>query len=275
MKNIATLIFKISPIFDSKDSMSRTTHENAIILKSINVHDNKVISFLTPTQGIIEAFLFGGSKSKLRAHVCPFHEGIAWLYYDPVKKFSKIQDFEIMDSYPLIRESLIKTYTTNIIAEILLTSKAGGSDFKIMYELTHDALKAIEVSQEKDCLYPCLVFIWKMLDILGMKPDTMKCVHCNSLFSDDSMVYFQKNTHGFLCSECRTINTSLYQKYNALSISLGLRKYLQTIDTRPFNNGILISLDSKAFENLRYLLFMFIEDALDCILQTKTFIEHF
>ncbi|MFZ4618160.1 MAG: hypothetical protein ACOYM2_18435, partial [Rectinemataceae bacterium] len=44
----------------------------------------RVLTMMSAESGIIEAFIFGGPKSKLRSLASPWGAGRAFLYHDPV-----------------------------------------------------------------------------------------------------------------------------------------------------------------------------------------------
>ncbi|MDR2484736.1 MAG: recombination protein O N-terminal domain-containing protein, partial [Treponema sp.] len=54
--------------------MARSFTYSALVLRVRPVGEsNREAWFLTPEEGVLKAAVFGGPKSKLRAHIAPFH----------------------------------------------------------------------------------------------------------------------------------------------------------------------------------------------------------
>ena len=73
----------------------RSASFDAIILRSKEVPSGaRVVTLLSADEGIVEAFVFGGGKSKLRSLASPWYYGKAWVYRDAAKGLVKLTDFD-------------------------------------------------------------------------------------------------------------------------------------------------------------------------------------
>ena len=166
---------------------------------------------LTRDKGLIRAAIFGGAKSKLRALVSPFQSGTVWLYTDPVKKSTRITDFDVTAWRPGIREDLVRAWCASFCAEIV-TRCHGVSDWR----LVNAYLDGISVSGEDECRRGTLRFVWRILDSAGLCPDLTLCARCGKEFTEEGarpdaddgkkgenkVVYYSPHEDAVLCERC-------------------------------------------------------------------------
>jgi DNA repair protein RecO (recombination protein O) len=132
---------------------------------------NREAFFLTAEEGIIRAFVYGGPKSKLRAHVSPFHSGTLYLYHDPVRDTYKVSDFDVHAWRPGLRELYERTVNAGVIAETILAAAGGGSDWAGALSLASRSLDALELSDSETARRIVLHFLWNWAELLGVRPD--------------------------------------------------------------------------------------------------------
>ncbi|MDR1286997.1 MAG: recombination protein O N-terminal domain-containing protein, partial [Treponema sp.] len=107
--------------------MARSFIYSALVLRvRSSGESNREAFFLTAEEGLVRATVFGGPKSKLRAHVAPFHRGTLWVYHDPVRDSRKVSDFDVQLWRPGIRESYERTMAASSLAETILAAYGGG-----------------------------------------------------------------------------------------------------------------------------------------------------
>lgn len=130
---------------------------------------------LTEEKGLLRAAVFGGAKSKLRSLVSPWQSGSVWIYTDPVKKSSRITDFDVQSWRQGIRESLVRAWCASVCTEVI-TRSHGLSGWK----LANAFLDGIAVSDDEECRYALLRFFWRTLHAAGIAPDVGVCARCGS-----------------------------------------------------------------------------------------------
>jgi DNA repair protein RecO (recombination protein O) len=154
--------------------MPRTFTCTALVLRTRpSGESNREAWFLTAEEGIIRATVFGGPKSRLRAHVAPFHSGPLWFYHDPVRDSRKVTDFDVQSWRPGIREQYDRTMAADALAETILASHGGGGNWETAFTLAGGTLDALETADDRQCLPALLHFFWNWLDILGLRPETL------------------------------------------------------------------------------------------------------
>ncbi len=246
---------------------------NALIL---SIHpqgeNNRVATIFSETDGIIYATLYGGPKSKLRSLVSPMNSGILYLYRDESKKSTKITDFDVKKYHLSFRENLFKTYASAFAAEILIKTKCAGSP-KSAWRITNGLLDGMELSDEKESRLGFVRFLWRYLEILGIKPNTSTCVQCGESlhsrkFSKDSLLYtniFDERENGFICADC---SHSMYSAQGGndshksrFILGKSALTYLEAISTLAPKDVRRILIDEKSYLEMKELCFALIENA--------------
>jgi DNA repair protein RecO (recombination protein O) len=131
---------------------------------------NREAWVLTGEEGILRATVFGGPKSKLRAHVAPYHRGRLWIYLDPARDSRKITDFDVHSWKPGIRESYERSSAAAAIAETILAGYGGGGSWEEVLDLADASLGALETADPGGCERAFICFLWKWAGILGIRP---------------------------------------------------------------------------------------------------------
>ncbi|GHV74903.1 hypothetical protein AGMMS49940_22050 [Spirochaetia bacterium] len=152
--------------------MARLFTYSALILRvRPSGESNREAWMLTPEEGILRATVFGGPKSKLRAHVEPYHGGKLWIYRDPVRDSRKISDFDVQSWKPGIRESYERSTAAAAIAETILAAYGGGGPWEHAFTLADASLEALGLADEPCSVRIFIHFLWQWTEILGIRPD--------------------------------------------------------------------------------------------------------
>jgi DNA repair protein RecO (recombination protein O) len=197
---------------------------------------NRDVWFLTAEEGIIQATVFGGPKSSLRAHVAPFHEGKIWIYHDPVRNSRKVTDFDVRSWRPGLRELYERTMAADGIAETILTTQGGGGSWDAALTLSSRSLDALASADSVTCLRILLQFLWNWTLFLGQKPSMDHCAACGEELPGgkssshacperaDGLLLFSPAEEGFICPACANGQKSL------LPLGLGAQRWLTAIE---------------------------------------------
>jgi len=151
--------------------MSRTAVYTALVLRSrASGESNNEVTLLTAEEGIIRATVFGGAKSKLRAHCAPYNSGQVWIYRDKAKDYAKLSDFDVHSWRPGLRELYERTMAAGAVAETILSSHGGGGDWGTAIKLATETLDALETANEDLCEKLLIHFLWRWAVFLGIMP---------------------------------------------------------------------------------------------------------
>jgi DNA repair protein RecO (recombination protein O) len=180
--------------------MTRTFSTDALVLRvRSSGESNREAAFLSLSEGIISATLYGGPKSRLRAHVAPFHSGTLWIYRDPARGFAKVSDFDVRSWRPGLRELYERSSAASSVLETILAGCGGGWDEAL--GLAEKTLDALESAGEELCRRLLIHFSWNWAELLGIRPALDRCASCACEVADDGVLWFEDG-EGLLCKKC-------------------------------------------------------------------------
>lgn len=243
--------------------MRNITTKATILSVQQSGENNRTVTLLTPDEGIVYATLFGGPKSRLRSFVSPFNSGTIWLYRDETKNSCKITDFDPSVCHISFNTSLFKTYAASLGAEIIIKSKAAGSAAQTFY-FFNGFLDGMELSEENECRLGLIRFIWRYMDLLGVRPDTRNCCQCgksfmSGKFSENTLNCFgtySERDNGFVCQDCQSAGNEHHYILSKESLT-----YLEAVNVLQPKEVRKIIIDSKTLNELRDFCYYLIENA--------------
>jgi DNA repair protein RecO (recombination protein O) len=218
--------------------MTRSRTFTALILRARPLGEsNREVYFLTAEEGILRGTVFGGPKSRLRAHAAPYHQGTLWIYRDPAKDFFKITDFDVQFWRPGLRENYERSMAAAAVAETILASHGGGSEWAKALALASQTLDAMETSEEETTRRLTAQFLWNWADILGYKPDLSQCSSCGRIFAPEETLWYSRRETSAFCASCAglseenrdLVSPELAAEY--LPIGPGSRRWLSAAGT--------------------------------------------
>ncbi len=228
--------------------MSRTrVHEALVLSVRSSGESNREATFLTADEGILRATVFGGPKSKLRAHVESMHRGTLWLYCDPVRDSRKVVDFDVRNWRPQLRELLERSLAAAAIAETILASHGGGGSWVEALSLAEDSLDALEAADEGGAGRTLTRFLWKWADILGSRPETESCPRCACSPAADEVVWYSRRDAALLCEACA--ERSSFE--GAIPVSAGARRWLSAVEALGAVQALRVGLDATPLAQAR------------------------
>jgi len=220
---------------------------------------------LSAEEGIVDAFVFGGPKSKLRSLASPWGAGRAFLYHDPVRDFLKLSDFEVQRPFSGLRENLRKIVSASLVAELLIKTSGGGGDFARVLDMSVDCLGAIEDLGEERVDYPLILFIWRLVELIGLLPETATCVLCGKAMEAGESRLWMPREGGFACPDCRPPEGDAPE---APRLSAGALRWLDRARELPSVGAAEVGLDRSSRSGLRRLCFGLARDAVDGTLES-------
>jgi len=236
--------------------MQRSFSSPAVVLRvKPSGESNREAVFLSATEGIISATLFGGPKSRLRSHVSPFNSGLLWIYRDPAKDFRKVSDFDVRSWRPGLRELYERSNTASLIAGTVLTGLGGGGAFAEAFTLTNAALDALASADEACCERIHVHFIWNWTGHLGNRGDIRHCASCSSEIPLDGLLWFVPQ-EGFFCKNCmvREHPAELAGGRTQAILGAGARRWLLAVQDKAPVELARYTLDAASLGELKALV---------------------
>jgi DNA repair protein RecO (recombination protein O) len=222
--------------------MTRTFSAAALVLRvRSSGESNREASFLSARDGIISATLYGGPKSRLRAHVAPFHSGTLWIYRDPAKDFRKVSDFDVHSWRPGLRELYERSAAASAVLETVLAGCGGGWEEALV--LAEEALDALEPAGEELCRRILVHFLWRWAGFLGVRPALDHCASCAR--EADGVLWFVDG-EGLLCKNCAAVS-------GKIPAGPGSRRWLLAVEGLPPASLGRVSLDASSMREAEVL----------------------
>jgi DNA repair protein RecO (recombination protein O) len=222
-------------------TMTRTSSYNALILRARpSGESNREITLLTAEEGLLRATVFGGPKSRLRAHAAPYHQGTVWLYRDSAKDFFKVTDIDVQSWRPGIRENYSRSMAAAAIAETILASYGGGAEHAAAFALAIAALNALESRDADTCHRMVVQFLWNWADVLGCRPDLRRCASCGKDFPETETpvtLWYSRRENTATCPDCCSFDEDIHLLTGVelaaefLPIGPGTRRWLLAAET--------------------------------------------
>jgi DNA repair protein RecO (recombination protein O) len=221
--------------------MSRTAVYSALVLRNRpSGESNSEVTLLTAEEGIIKATVFGGPKSKLRAHSAPYNSGQVWIYRDKSKEYAKISDFDVHSWRAELRELYERTMSAGAVAETILSSHGGGGDWGTALKLATETLDTLENANEELCARLLIHFLWRWAGFLGIQPHLENCAACGKE-SGNNTIWFSAREDSSFCAACSAEQKGLLQ------LNPGCRHWLSAVSTLESAQVHRYSMDNKSF----------------------------
>ncbi|HUX41827.1 MAG TPA: DNA repair protein RecO C-terminal domain-containing protein [Rectinemataceae bacterium] len=220
----------------------------------------RVLTMLSAEAGIIDAFVFGGPKSKLRSLATPWGAGRAFVYHDPVRDYLKLSDFAVDRPFSGIRENLRKLLAASLVSELLIKTSGGGGDYAQVLGLCLDCLEAVEDLPEARVDYPLLLFIWRLVGLIGLLPELEECVFCGRKIGKAESRCWIPREGGFACLDCRPQEGDGEE---APRLSAGAYRWIERAAGLSSLEAARVGLDTGSLAGLRRLCFGLAREAVE------------
>jgi DNA repair protein RecO (recombination protein O) len=218
--------------------MSRTFTCRGLVLRvRPSGESNREVTFLTAEEGILRATVFGGPKSRLRAHAAPYHEGTVWFYRDPAKDFYKVTDFDVELWRPGLRESYGRSMTAASVAETLLASHGGGGAWAEALNLAGATLDALETADDRAGRRIAIRFFWNWAEVLGSRPGLDNCASCGRSLAGGETAWYARREEQLFCASCAGFGLEAPPVMDPgmaaafLPVSAGTRRWLIAVES--------------------------------------------
>jgi DNA repair protein RecO (recombination protein O) len=249
-----------------KKPMSRSLSYSVLCLRVRPVGEsNREAWFLSAEEGIIKATVFGGPKSRLRAHVAPFNQGRIWIYHDPVRDSRKVTDFDVHSWRPGLRELYERTMAADAMAETLLATHGGGGAWETALNLAGNTLDCLENADDKTCRHVLLNFFWTWTDFLGVQPVLNHCVFCACEVPPLAVLWYDLEEGSLYCENCRagiTKSQITGFKNTGFNLGPGARRWLLSVSDMEPRQAQRYSMDNTSMKQARSLILNILGEAL-------------
>jgi len=132
------------------------------------------------------------------------------------------------------------------IAETILSTHGGGSDWDTALKLSASVLDTLESANEELCSRLLVHFLWRWAGFLGIQPHIECCSDCEAEDAEKPLWFHARENH-VLCGKCNLDMQGLIQ------LSPGCRRWLMITGTLEPSNLYRYSMDNKSFNEAKAL----------------------
>ena len=175
----------------------------AIILASRDANEvNRLYIIYTLEQGLVKAVAKGVRKpaAKLAGHLEP--GTLTEIYVARSRGMGQITGAITLENFENIKKDFEKLTEALKIFLFFLKNFSEGVGDKKVFDLLHDFLGTLNFASAECLRIIVESFWWKLFDILGNRPEVMKCVACKEKLAEKSKKFFSIEKGGIICSGC-------------------------------------------------------------------------
>ena len=184
--------------------MSQESRETGAIVLESREHgeSDKIITLYTRNSGRITGIAKGANKSKKRfLNKLELFSYLSVTYSENKRStLVFIADAELHSSFIEIRSKIDRYNAATFIRETLLIATTEGEGDKEIFTLLHWALQSLD--HGSSCLAVCTIFLLRLFECLGYRPDLSHCCICHRLFDPEQHYVFSHNNGGLVCRQC-------------------------------------------------------------------------
>jgi len=227
--------------------MSKTYTTTGIILKRRDYQENdRLFCVYSKDYGKIDILAKGTKKivSKLNPYLEPFY--LVDLMIAKGKAFDKLANANIVKTFSNLRTVnltgfFILNYLSEAIDNLILGQTTQTNKFELLLEVLDLLDNEILKSSDKERLLGLAnVYIFKLLNLLGYRPEIKRCVMCHKGILLTKNI-FDFSHGGIICEDCKKV--CLIEDY--IKVSDGAIKLLQLAEMQPliYFSGLEIKTD--------------------------------
>lgn len=223
--------------------MLRDSKTLGIVINIEKVREkDKLISVLTPDDGIINVLVYGAQHSIKATKVSLYSEGIFSIYRKKEGGLYSLKDADILTAHDFILDDLDRIGVSSLFSEMAIKGRISDSN---MYKLFAEALDSLEYSTY---MKSAVAFILKFLSFSGLIGDFECCPSCGRTYNSDEVLGFSSLLSVAVCQDCDTMEKQMILPPNA-------RAYIARTLELPFNDAIELGVsDAQLGRIYRYVL---------------------
>ena len=164
---------------------------------------DRIIVFHTEDFGNVRAVARGvrKPKSKLCGRLEILTCGGLIFYERPGKDLHVVNSFDIIESFQVLREDLMKMAYCSYLAELVQHVESSGDTDSNTFELMLEVLLMMKTIDDPEML--ARAFELRLLAGAGVSPQLDCCLKCSRDGSDVASLVFSVSEGGILCGECK------------------------------------------------------------------------
>jgi DNA repair protein RecO (recombination protein O) len=243
----------------------RTYWTEAIILRRTDFGEaDRLLMVFTPERGKIKLIAKGARRptSRKSGHVELFSHGQFLVAVG--RELDIITQAETIESYPLLRDDLLRTTYAYYLAELSDAFTAERDENRLLFELIKDGLGWICTTA--DLKLAARYYELHLLGLVGYQPQLFVCSGCKNLLEPEA-AYMSAADGGVFCRGCG------YDRVGATELSLNALKVLRFLQTREWETCRLLRLSPASHAEVERAMIDYVTYHLERRLKSVDFIH--
>ena len=223
--------------------MIRDSKTTGIVIKTENSREkDKLLSILTPDEGVIRVLVYGAQKSVKSIKASLYSEGMFSLYKKKDGDIYTLKDLDIIALHEYISEDLDKIAAAALFSELMIKSRTSEVN---LYRLYIDAIDSLE---REDYQKVVISFSIKFLSFSGLIGDFKHCPSCLREYKADEVLGFSPILSTAVCHDCDKLEGQMILPPSA-------RRYLERVLSIPMLDSFALNLSKEQLYRIyRYVL---------------------
>lgn len=232
----------------------------------LRTHDygegNKILTVFTKEMGKVGMMAQGARKTKSRfaAVSQPFTHALFLFHIG--SGLASLNQAELIQSFPKIREDLYKTAYASYILELTDRLTEERQKSSLLFEILQETLKQMEEGKDYETL--ARIYEVKILSLSGYKPVLQACSICRG---EEAPWFFSVREGGLLCQSCRTKDPYSFLLLDGVARLLNL---FQQLNLSQIGN---INLKTSTKQQLEKVMYLFMDEYVSIRLKSRKFLE--
>lgn len=242
------------------------TKTEAFVLKTQDYRDTSLLAtFYTPDYGKVKGIIKGVRDTRARygSMLEPFSRNEI-LFYRRKRggDLHQVTQVDVLEMYAAVREDLEKLAYASYMTELVDAMTETEDPNPDIFFLLKDAM--VFLQSGASARRAGRIFEWKLLELVGHKPEIHQCVVCRSALNEDAL--FSVSLGGMRCKNCS-------RESAGIPVSRGTLNFLDHVERSSFAAMEQIKVAQEVGEALEKMLRRFVDFHLPGKLKSLTFME--
>ncbi len=178
----------------------------AIVLSAMKFRDtSKIVRLYTREFGKVSVIAKGArdAKSKFRGALEPMNHVACVMYRNNNRDLQLLSQCDIMQSFRSVSDSMEKMFAAMSAVELVDIVSHDEDENQTLFHLLLNHIRVVNSATKQPSL-ALYYFETKLSELLGFKPELMRCTHCEKSMEREEENYrgYATTSSGILCKNC-------------------------------------------------------------------------
>ena len=178
----------------------------AVVLSAMKFRDtSKIVRLYTKEFGKVSVIAKGArdAKSKFRGSLEPMNYVGCVIYRNNNRELQLLSQCDIIQTFRSLSDSMEKMFAAMSAVELVDIVSHGEDENQTLFDLLLNHIRVVNSATKQPSL-ALYYFETKLSELLGFKPELMRCTHCENCMEREEENYrgYATTSSGILCANC-------------------------------------------------------------------------